>query len=78
MIRQYDKENRNTYPAIIERPPKGVTGPKNLNFSLFNTNANIEPENTKDPAKIAGPANFDFDARGCKLVAIKAKPLNTA
>lgn len=51
---QHDKGY--AYPAIITRPPKGVTGPRTLRFE-FKTNAKIELENKSPPTMIAGPAN---------------------
>ncbi len=48
-----------THPAIINNPPKGVTGPNTFpTFSLANTRAKILPENMTVPLMISGAAHL--------------------
>ena len=70
----------------------GVIGPRNFNlnnirtraeyiteiphFSLHRTSAMIEPEKTRPPPAIAGPANLCVENRGCIESANKVRPLN--
>jgi len=65
------------YPSIIANPPRGVTGPKNLNLSLFKTNRNMLPEKTAPPTEMAMGANRCVANRGCKETASMPNPLNT-
>jgi hypothetical protein len=49
----------NAHPAIINNPPKGVTGPSTFpTFSLARTSAKILPENMIVPLMISGAAHL--------------------